>query len=331
MNTELSAIMATSGRVAEWANAVKYQNTLTNEDKEISAAMDAWAKEVGRTGLDANHEISALITKTFTPEVVTTPSALVSRMFDEGSIGEFDDYRTEVAPKNTIKVYESVLGGNVDRSFIDFTSLTPTWVSLQAETDIPLVELRKGGFKTVSNLISFINEALEAKKIAKMIAIVDAAITSQAAGYVNETGTAPTETSMKALALYLHDVASGETPLAFGLNKYMQVIAGLAGATTYATDAVKSLYNSTGFINQYAGLELMGFSGQKKLADNTYIVPDKRIFGIAGKIGEAVTRGETQVLQNTDINSEKIHIKVNGYQFGTLVKDISKVAKMVIA
>ena len=36
-------------------------------------------------------------------------------------------------------------------------------------------------------------------------------------------------------------------------------------------------------------------------------------------------------MQETDINSEKIHIKVNGYQFGTMFTDISKVAKVVLA
>ena len=136
---------------------------------------------------------------------------------------------------------------------------------------------------------------------------------------------------MKALALYLMDVNDDGMPLAFGLNKYIQAVAGLTGVTTYLTDTVKNQYNTTGLVRQYAGMELLGLSGQKKLADESFIVPDKRIFGIAGKVGSAITRGETRVMQETDINSEKIHIKVNGYQFGTMFTDISKVAKVVLA
>ena len=330
MNTELSAIMAETGRVAEWANKIKYKSELTSEDRDITSAMDAWAKELGRTGHDANHELSAMITKAITPEVVTTPSSLIERMFDEASIGEFDDYREEVAPKNTIKVYESVLGGNVDRSFIDFSSLNPTWTSLQAETDLSLADIRRGGYKTVSNLITFIQEALEAKKIASILGIVDGAITNGMAGYIAEATSMPTETSMQQLALYMADVKDDEMPLAFGLNKYMQVVAGLSGVTSYLTDAVRNMYNTTGLVQNYAGLELMGLSGQKKLADGSFIVPDKTIFGVAGKVGKCITRGETQVLQNTDINSEKIHIKVNGYTFGTLIEDMSKIAKVAM-
>ena len=51
MNTEISAIMDQSGRVLDWANAVKYSPAeLSAEDKEISAVTDAWVKELGKTG-----------------------------------------------------------------------------------------------------------------------------------------------------------------------------------------------------------------------------------------------------------------------------------------
>lgn len=331
MNTELASVMNETGRVVEWASNIKYQNNLTSEEKDISQVMDAWAKELGRTGYDPNHEISQMIIRAFTPEVVTTPSELIDRMFDSGSIGEFDDYVTQKAPTNTIQAYESVLGGNVDRSFIDFSYLKPTWKSLQAETDLSLQDVRLGGYKTVANLITYIKEALEAQKIKCILDLVDGAITSGNDNYIAESTAMPTVTSMDALALYLADVSDGETPLAFGLNKYIQAVSGLDKTVSYATDKRKDQWSSTGFISQYGGVELFGLSGQKKLASGDFIVPDKRLFGIAGKIGDCITRGDTQVLQETDINSEKIHIKVNGYTFGTLIKDATKVAKIVMA
>lgn len=331
MNTELSEIMSTNNRVVELATKVAYNVDLTNEDKEIAAVIDAWAKELGKTGCDPTHELSQMITKAITPESVLTPSSLIDFMFDSSSIGEFDDISEEVDPTNTIKVYEAIAGGNVDRSFIDSTFLTPTWKTLQAETDISLGQLRRGGFKTVANLINFINEALEQKKIQSIFTTVDGAITFGAANYVNEGSSAPTEPNAKALALYLADVGNGGTPVVFGLNKYIQTLAGLTGATTYLTDAVRNQYNTTGFVKNYAGCELIGLSGVKKLPDDSFIVPDKRLFGVAGKIGDCVTRGDTIVLQSTDINSEKIHIKVGGYQFGTIIRDLTKAAKMVIA
>lgn len=331
MNNELASILEKEGSVSDWARKLKYNIQLSSEEKDISTAMDAFWKEVGRTGYDRDHELSALITKALTPESVEAPNDLIARLFDENTIGEFDDFRGEVAPKNTIKVYESIVGGNVDRSFIDHTVLTPSYKELQAETDISFQDLRKGGYKNVANLIMFIREAFDQKKVSLVMTAVSDAITSGAVNYINETTTAPTDTSMKALSLYLNDVSDGSAPFAFGLNKYMQVVAGLTGVTTYLTDVEKSLWNSTGFMKEYAGIQLMGYSGQKKLVDGSFIVPDYSLIGASGKIGDAITRGETRVMQAEDINAEKIHIKVNGYTFGWAIKDITKAAKVVIA
>ena len=53
-------------------------------------------------------------------------------------------------------------------------------------------------------------------------------------------------------------------------------------------------------------------------------MPADRVFGVAGRIGQMATRGETIVLQETDINYEKIHIKVNGYTFGYAITNPEK-------
>ena len=306
MNKELSEIMSTDGRMVEWANAVTYTKNykdLSPEDQEISAVMDNWAKEVGRTGFDRDHEISQLVRRAITPETVEAPSALLEAMFDQDSIGEFDDVYAEVAPKNTIQVYDAVQGGNVYRSFVDFTNIKPQWFNLQAETDISLRDMRKGGYKTVANMVNYINEA----------------------------GANVTETSADALVLYLADMSLGDTPQIFALNKYIQTIAGFDKANTYANDAVKGQFWNDGFLRQYAGAVLNGFSGQRKLANGDFIIPDKKVFGVAGKIGQLTTRGETQVYQETDINAEKIHIKVGGYSFGVMLTAPEMIGKIVIS
>lgn len=332
MNTEISAIMNESGRMVEWSNAVKYAPAeLSTENKEISEIVDAWAKEIGKSGYDRDHELSALIARTFTPETVAAPSELIDRLFDTESIGEFDDYRTEVDPKNTIQVYDAITGGNVPRSFIDHKVLAPTWTTLQAETDVTLEAMRRGGYRTVSNLITYINEAMEYTRISRLINTVDAAITA-APNLFNESGSTPTDTVCMNLATYLMDVAdAGDEPAIFGLNKYIVGMTGLDSAQYGFSDAVKDQYNRTGKIEMYAGVRLFGLSGQKKLGNGQLVIPDKRLFAAAGKIGKAVTRGETRTLQETDINNEKIHIKVTGYTFGTVITDISKAAKVVYA
>lgn len=180
-------------------------------------------------------------------------------------------------------------------------------------------------------MITHINEAFELERVSRIIDVIDKAI---AAGdnKFDEAGAVPTEAVCRKLATYLMDVAeSGEQPAIFGQNKYIVGMTGLQSAQYGFSEAVKNQYNKTGKLEEYAGCRLFGLSGVKKLANGNFIIPDKRLFAAAGKIGKVITRGETRTYQETDINNEQIHIKVSGYSFGSVITDISKAAKVVYA
>lgn len=331
MAIEISEMMSKPGVLTEWASAVVYKNPLTDDQKEISEVIDEAVRKIGETGHDPNHEIASLIQKTFTEESVNAPSELIGRMFDESSIGEFDDFYVEVEPKNTMMAHEATNGGNVPASYIEHNFMKPTWMNLQAETYINMSDMRRGGYHTVAKHIEFINECFENRRVAALMNVINNAITADMPGYIAETEGLPSEASMDELALYLHDkVADGEVFM-FMLNRYRQAISKLAQAQRWPTEGDKNMYNREGFLNAYAGVPMLGFSGQKRLADGTLIVPDKTIFGVAGKVGSAVTRGSARVLEEEDINSEKIHVKVAGFTFGYALTDISKIGKIVMA
>lgn len=331
MNMEFAARLEQPGYLADWARKIVYNCELSAEDREMNVAADEFWKDVGRTGYDRDHELSALITKALTPEIVTVPGELLGRMFAEGSIGEFDDKRIEFGPKNTLNAHEATIGGNVDASYIDHSVLEPTWKTLQIETYIPFQELRRGGYKSVATYVNFAREAFEQKRVGIVMNAVSTAITNGAANYIGETTAAPTDTSMLALALYLADVTDGEVPFAFALNKYIQAISNLTNANTNKTDVEKSMWFNSGFLTQYSGIDLIGFSGRKLLSDGSNIVPDKTVIGSAGKIGTLDMKGDLRVMQEEDINKEHIHLKLAGFTFGYAITDITKAAKIVIA
>lgn len=330
---ELCEVFKRPSDITTWANHVGYGVELSAEEKDVNEALDAWARELGKKG-DVNHELSALVIKALPNDEEMFPTELIGRFFNEGAIGEFDDYEETYAPKNTIVAHEAIIEGNVDRSFIEHNVGKAQWHSLAAETDISMQDLRRGGYRTVATLVNYIREALELKRVRKTMDYIDNLVVSTAANYFTESATMPTTAVMDQFELYLHDVNDGAAnPLAFSLSKYHQAISKLPQAERFYTDVQKNMYNATGFVNMYGGVETMSFSGQKKLADGALVVPDKRIFGVAGKIGSAITRGETRVLQEEDINNERIHIKVNGYTFGFCVnpEDVKKIAKVVLA
>ena len=331
MNLELSTKMQENGFLVDWAAAVQYNLDMTDDFKDTSEALDQWARKIGEKGVDKDNEIAELVRRAITNDVVSAPDDLISMMFDESSIGEFDDVYGVVEPKNTIKVYESIKGGNVDASYIDFTRTTPSWTELQAETFIKYVDLRRGGYKTVANLVNYMREAFAQKRWSVLFNRAVAAVTA-APNLINEATAAPTATSADALAVYLMDISEpGENNVILGQNKYIMAMSKLPSAASIQSDEAKEAWRRYGSIGFYAGQEMRGFSGVRKMADGNLVIPDKVVLGVAGKIGSAITRGETFVYETMDNNAEHVHIKANGFSFGTMITKPEKIAKIVMA
>lgn len=330
MNLDFASALERPGFINDWARKVQYNIALSEDEKEMSKAADAFWKEVAATG-DQNKELAALLRRSITLDTVEPAGELLSRLFVEGTVGEFDDVSYEIEPKNTLHAHDAITGGNVDASYIDHSVMLPTWKPLQIETYVSLQDLRKGGYRNVANLVNFAREAFELKRVSYVLDALSTAITNGSANYIAESGAAPTDTSMGSLSLYLNDVSDGSAPVAFALSKYIQAIGNLTNTNTNKTDVEKGLWNSTGFVKEYAGVELLPYSGQKKLADGTTVIPDKTVFGAAGKVGNIDMRGELVVLQDTDINKQKLHLILTNFVFGWAFTDLSKAAKIVIA
>lgn len=332
MNLEISAKMKENGFLTEWAERVHYNMDLSNDQKECSEALDEWARKIGQNGVDKDCEIAELVRRTITNDVVNAPDELISMMFDEGAIGEFDDILYDVEPKNTIKVYEAVPGGNVDASYIDFSHAKTNWTNLQAETFIKYSALRRGGYKTVASMLNYIREAFAQKRWSVLFNRAANAVTAGSVNYIAESTANPTEASADALAVYLMDVTeAGEVPVMLMQNKYALAMSKLASASDMASNDAKELWRRYGSIGMYAGAEMRGFSGVSKMADGNLIIPDKTILGVAGKIGSAITRGETHVYESMDNNSEHVHLKVGGFAFGTMITKPENIGKIVMA
>lgn len=331
MNLELSTKMQENGFLVDWAEAVQYNLNMTDDFKDTSEALDGWARKIGEKGVDKDNEIAELVRRAITNDVVAAPDELISMMFDESSIGEFDDVYGVVEPKNTIKVYDSIKGGNVDASYIDFTRATPTWNELQAETFIKYVDLRRGGYKTVASLVNYMKEAFAQKRWSILFNRAVAAVTA-APNLISESTAAPTATTADALAVYLMDIAEpGEDTVILGQNKYIMAMSKLPSASSIQSNEAKEAWRRFGSIGYYAGQEMRGFSGVRRMADGNLVIPDRVVLGVAGKIGSAITRGETLVYETMDNNAEHVHIKANGFSFGTMITKPEKIAKIVMA
>lgn len=329
IRTEFSEIVKNT-EMYEVAEKVHYKVNLTSEEKEISQIADVWAKEIGEKGVDNEHEIAGFIKKTIEYPVYSRPNELFESMFEQDSIGEFDDYEVTVAPKNTLVAYQSAKGGNVPKSYIDTDTLRPNWVHTQVETQIKYADLRRNGFKSVANATVFAKEALENLKLKMAFTAIDNAVNGGEQVFAVTGGAnALTTEVMDALSLYVLDqLEDDDTGFTFSLNKYAQAIGRMSGISSYMSNDMKNSFNRFGLVKEYGGLLIGGYSGARRTADGEVIVPDQRIFGVAGKVGIMCDRGDLRIYETMNNNDECVDLKFTGYEYGIQITKPEKIAKV---
>lgn len=328
LKTEVAELMNKDGQVFNIAQKLTYNRNLSVEEKEVSEICDAWVKEIASNGNDRDCEIAAFIKRTVIDEVYNAPDELLDRLFYRGTVGEFDDYAVDKAPKNTLEAHDAVIGGNVDKSYIDFAALKPTWKSAQVEFELPYIEMRRNGFKSVALLTNYAVEALRNKQFYDIFTTVDTAITGGEQS-ITETESAPTLTTWDAFGLYLLD--RDASPVAVTLSKYAQALGRMTGHAQYLSDDMKNNFNRYGLVNFNDGINIASISGAKKLVSGAFLIPDKKIFGVAGKIGTLDQKGDIRVYETMDNNEEKVNVKLTGFEYGYCITDIDKLAKITMA
>lgn len=301
---------------------------MTDNEKEIASQLDEWARKIGETGNDPEHEIAAFITRTINDEFYDAPNELLDSMFERGSIGEFDDYEGVITPvKNTLVAHEAAHGGNVEKSYLDFSVLKPTYRNRQIETQISYADMRRNGWKSVATLTEYATRALENAMFYDIFGVIDAAIAMGAENYISEAGATPSQATMDALALYLNDRGTGTV---VALSKYIQAASKLPG---FHSEEMLNEVHRTGRLGMYDGVNLYPVSAAKRQGDGSLLIPDKRLFGIAGKIGALDMKGEVHTYETMNNNKETVDLKIADFTYGySFNKDsLENVCKVVIA
>jgi len=328
LKNEMKDVMSKQGLLFDVAEKVEYKRELNAEEKEVAEISDAWAKEIGETGKDPDCEIAAYIKRVVQDEIYNAPDELLDELFVRGSVGEFDDVEYTRNVKNTLVAHEAAKGGVVDRSWIDFSKLAPTWKNRQVETDLSYVDLRKNGFKSIANLTVYMKEACQNAMFYDIFNQVNAAIVGGEA-VINVAGATPSVADMDALSLYLNDRGSSNTIVT--LNKYAQAIRRMPNFAQYMSDSMKDEFNRYGLARTYDGIRVAGISGARRLGNGDRIFVDKHIFGIADKIGNLDMKGDIHVYQDMNNQQEQVHLMLKDFTYGFAITHIDKVAKIVMA
>lgn len=316
-NIELSEVIKNTD-MYELACKTNAKIDLSDTEKELCSNLNEHFKQIGETGCDANHEIASFVQKVINQEIYDEPDELLDQLFDRGTIGEFDDFEAYSDPKNTLVSYEAAKGGNVDRSYLDITVVKPTYKNRQIETDISYADLRKNGWKTVAKITEYAMAEFKNAMFADIFAKINAMITSGAGNYLACAGTTPTQAEMDKIALYVNDRSSDGVIVA--LSKYIQAASKLSG---FNSEEMLNEIHRTGRLGMYDGVSMYPISGAKKLGNGNLLLQDKRIFGVAGKIGTLQMKGDVNVYQDMNNNAETVHLMFKNFTYGFAFNDTS--------
>lgn len=326
-NTEVAQACAEKNIIELSAKAKL--GTLESDDREAIEVLDNFARQIGTSGKTTENTflVSELIKKTVEPVVFQPDESILGTMFDMGSIGEFDEKKYTGLPKNTIKVYDAVRGGNVPKSYVDPTVFESKKVALQAETELNYSDLRRNGFKSIAKMTELTREAFEQEMFYRLFEGVDAAIDTLTGDQDINAGSGLTVAAMDTLSLYLRDMSEGGEFMV-GLSKYVDQIKRISGYETFLSSELKNELNRLGVLKMFDGVPISSVPTARKTAKGKLLLPDKRIFGIAGKIGEADVRGEMRMYETYDHNAEKVHLKFTGFDFDFTILNLDKIARI---
>lgn len=327
LTSEMQDLMSKKHVLFDVAEKVEYKRELNAEEKEIAEVADTWAREIGETGKDPECQIAAYIKRTVQEELYNSPDELLDQMFNRGNVGEFDDVEYGKAVKNTLVAHEASKGGVVDRSWLDLSVIKPTWKNRQVETDLSYVDLRKNGFKSIANLTVFMKEACQNALFYDVLAQIDNAIVGGEAK-IDVAGATPTLDAMDALSLYLND--RSDDSVIVTLTKYAQAIRRMPGYAEYLSGAMKDDFNRYGLVKNYDSIGIAAISGAKRQGNGNMLLPDRKIFGIAGKVGSLDMKGDIHVYQDMNNQSEQVHLMLKDFTYGFAITNIENCAKITM-
>lgn len=308
------------------------KNILSEDEKTAISVLDDFAKEIGKSGRSQENDklISELIVKTVEPLLFDPEFSILYKIFDMGSVGEFDENMFTGLPKNTIKVYDAVRGGSVPKSYVDPSIFTVQKVALQAETELNYSDLRKNGFKSIAKMTELVRQALEQEFFWRLFSGVGTAVDALSGDQNQDATSGLTLTIADTFSRYMSDMSEGE-PIAVGLSKYIDQFKRLDGHKDYLSDELKNEINRLGRLSLYDGTTLVAIPTAKKTASGKNLMPSQRVFGIAGKIGECNMRGSLRAYEDYDNKAEKVYLKFTGYDFDYVIYYLDKIAQIKFA
>lgn len=230
-----------------------------------------------------------------------------------------------------LKVYASAPGGYVDESTITTDSFEAprspmAWHVVASEDDF------LADYATqLSELVDLAKKAEQAEVVRRQLVLLQAAVPSSSAYYVDATSGGLTATVLNAA---IRGVADAERPNGGILPTQVTIIGRAAGVDAISdftgfTENMKDDINSTGWLGRYRGARvqrLLNFTD----GEGTSFMPENEVWVVSDDAGDFATFGGPRVNTWTENELDKTHTK-SRRDVGGLVARPQNVRRIVIA
>ena len=310
--------MMTSGEALAWARKTVNKVELSEREEAFGKMIDDQVNQVWKYGnAMAKSHIAEIIVKIIEPEVFDVPMELLNQIFDQGSIGEFDDIKFESKWINGLVAKQSAIRtGNVEKTYLGVMDSKREITNLEIATEFPMSELRKPNGLGVAELSLYALEAFNNAKYRFLLNFIENKVVPSTAKF---TG-AISEATIEPFLGYLYDNNDSATySQVVGLSNQIRKVSKTAKNSAFYTDEMKDVLNREAKLQVLDNALLVPIKAGRKDGTGQTLIPDKKLYGFAGKVGQVFNRGELRVHVTENPNSEVFDVMFKGVEFGVAV------------
>jgi hypothetical protein len=282
-------------------------------DNDMKAALESNLSEIVRQ--KKYWMLSEVLETLVQEQTMQDTDAILSKIFDVQSVGANTQYIAYKSPENTLTPYEARPGGNVPASELNVAPTETTIKNLQIETFIGYDDIARNGWKSVALATEYASAAFKNQIFSHIFTEIEFGLVA-GSNVITAAGVYASDAEMAELATFASQFAQG---CIFARKKY------ITNALMQPSARYRDMNEKS-----YAGVPLL-YDAPTTQGD-PYLLPDKRMYAIAGKLGSIGGLKNLNTYQEDDITKERLHLKFSGYTYSYAYYDKSfgNVEKLIL-
>lgn len=308
--------MMSNGNGLTWARKAVAKQELSEEEKAFGMKIGEEVEKAYKYGSPTAH-IAQIIVEMIEPEIFDVPLELLGQIFDEGSLGEFDDVKYESKWINGLVARETAIRtGSVEKSYLGLMDATKEMTNLEIATEFPMSELRKPNGLGVAELTLNALEAFNNAKYRFMLNFVESKVIPTDNKFTGAITAGALDDFFG--CLYDNNDSTGYSQVV-GLSNVIRSASKTTKDGNMFSENMKDILNNDAKLQVLDNAVLVPIKAGRKDGNGQTLIPDKKLYGFSGKVGKSVTRGDIRVYLDQNNSNETFSVHFKGVEFGVAV------------